>query len=237
VATPAIHHGALALAVLKSGRPVYVEKPLATSPDDADSIVREASRRGLVAACGFLERAGFAALGLFDIPRAPLRLEASRMGLASPRNLDVSVVIDLMIHDLDLALALTAAGPLTVEAEGGCVANDLLDTAEAEVTFEDGFTAALRASRVADDRARTLTLFYPDGEVRLDLLTGAFFNSTGYALNADWETSAAGRDRLGASLEAFLAAVRGEADRPLADAVDGARALDLALAVEQAVGG
>ena len=180
---------------------------------------------------------GFAALGLFDIPRAPIRMEAARMGLASPRNLDVSVVIDLMIHDLDLALALTPARPLAVEAEGAFIVNDRLDTAEAEVTFEDGFTAALRASRVADARERTLTLFYPDGEVRLDLLTGDFFNSTGYALNADWEASPAGRDRLGASLTAFLAAVRGAAPRPLADAVAGARALDLALAVEQAVGG
>jgi len=237
IATPAVAHGQLALRVLRAGVPVYVEKPIATSLEDADAIVAEAQARGLVAACGFLERAGFAALGLFDIPRAPLRMEAARLGPASPRNLDVSVVVDLMIHDLDLALALTPAKPLAVEAEGARLTHDLLDTVETEITFEDGFTAALRASRVAEARERTLTLVYPQGRVRLDLLTHAFENTTPWTLNADYESTPAGRDRLGASLAAFLAAVRGDAPRPLADAADGARALDLALAVEQAVGG
>jgi len=237
IAAPAVTHGALALSVLRAGKPAYVEKPIATALEDADLIVAEAARRALTVACGFLERAAFAAMGLFEIGRPPLRMEAARMGPLSPRNLDVSVVVDLMIHDLDLALALTRSPPLAVEAEGSRVAHDLLDDVEAEVSFEDGFTAAFRASRVADDRARTLTLFYPDGEVRLDLLTHAFVNSTPHRLNADWESTPAGRDRLGASLGAFLAAARGEAPRPLADAADGARALDLALAVEQAVGG
>jgi predicted dehydrogenase len=237
VAAPATAHGALALSVLRAGKAAYVEKPIATGLDDADAIVAEATRRGLTVACGFLERAAFSAMGLFEISRAPLRMEAARTGPISPRNLDVSVVVDLMIHDLDLALALTSAQPLSVEAEGSCVAHDLLDDVEAEVSFEDGFIAAFRASRVADDRTRTLTLFYPDGEVRLDLLTHAFANSTPYSLNANWEETPAGRDRLGASLSAFLTAVRGETPRPLADAADGARALDLALAVERAVGG
>ncbi len=237
IAAPAVSHGALALAVLCAGRHVYVEKPLATSLEEADAIVAEAAQRGLTAACGFLERAAFIALGLFDIPRSPLRMEATRCGPASPRNLDVSVVIDLMIHDLDLALALTQAGPLTVEAEGACVRHDLLDEAAAEITFEDGMIVSLNASRVAEGRARTLRLIYPDGEVSLDLIGHGFRNSTAYALDANYEQTPAARDRLGASLAAFLAAARGDAPAPLADARDGARALDLALAVERAVGG
>ena len=237
IAAPATVHGALALATLRAGKPVYIEKPIATAPEEADAIVALAAERGLTVATGFLERAAFAAMGLFDISRPPLRMEAARLGPPSPRNLDVSVVIDLMIHDLDLALALTAAAPLAVEAEGRQVANSSLDAVEAEVVFEDGFTADFRASRVADDRARTLTLFYPDGEVRIDLLAGTFVNTTPYPLNGEFEATPAGRDRLGASLGAFLSAGRGETPRPLADAADGARALDLALAVEQAVGG
>jgi predicted dehydrogenase len=236
IAAPAIHHGALALGVLNAGKSVYVEKPIAVTLKDADAIVAAAQRLGLVAACGFLERAAFEAMGLFEIPLAPLRMECARLGPPSPRNLDVSVVIDLMIHDLDLALALTSAEPLAVEAEGACLANSLIDEAQAEVSFEDGFTARFRASRVAADRERTLTLVYPDGEVRLDLLTHAFENTTPYPLNAAFEDDPRSRDRLGASLAAFVAAVRGEG-APLADAADGARALDLALAVEQAVGG
>jgi predicted dehydrogenase len=236
IAAPAIHHGALTRAVLHGGKPVYVEKPIATSLEDADAIVAAAHTGGLTVACGFLERAAFAAMGLYEIPHAPLRMECARLGPPSPRNLDVSVVIDLMIHDLDLALHLTASEALTVEAEGARVANDRLDQASAEVTFEDGFLASFRASRVAERRERNLTLVYPEGEVRLDLLAHTLENTTPWRLDAGFEETAAGRDRLGASLAAFLTAVRGEG-RPLADAVDGARALDLALAVEQAVGG
>jgi predicted dehydrogenase len=236
IAAPAVQHGRLALSVLRAGKPVYVEKPLAVTLEDADAIAAEADRRGLVVACGFLERAAFAAMRLFEIPHAPLRLECARLGPPSPRNLDVSVVMDLMIHDLDLALHLTTSDPVTVEAEGRCVANRLLDEASAEVSFEDGFQATFRASRVAEGRERTLTLIYPEGEVRLDLLAHTFENTTPWTLDSQFEETPAGKDRLGASLAAFLAAVRGEG-RPLADARDGVRALDLALAVEQAVGG
>jgi len=236
IATPAIHHGRLALAALRAGKHVYVEKPVAVALEEADAIVAEARRHGLVAACGFLERAAFAALGLYAIPHPPLRMECARLGPASPRNLDVSVIVDLMIHDLDLALHLTAAEPLTVEAEGAGRDNHHLDEASAEVGFEDGFVALFRASRVAETRERTLTLAYAEGDVRLDLLAHRLENTTPWPLDAAFEESPGGRDRLGASLAAFLAAVRGEG-APLADAVDGARALDLALAVEHAVGG
>ena len=237
IASPAVTHAEVALAALKAGKPIYVEKPIATTLEDADRVVAEASRQNLVAACGFLERAGFAAMGLFDIPEPPLLLEAARMGEPSPRNLDVSVVIDLMIHDLDLALALTRAQPLAVEAEGAMVANDSLDTVEAEANFDDGFTCRFRASRVAAVRERTMRLVYPSGEVKIDFLTRAFENTTPFTLDRDYDQTPAGRDRLGASVERFLAAVRGEAPRPFADAADGARALDLALAVEQAAAG
>jgi predicted dehydrogenase len=235
IAAPAVRHGELALAALKAGKPVYVEKPIATSLEDADRIIAEAAKRDLVVAVGFLERAAFAAMNLFDIPHPPLRMECARLGPPSPRNLDVSVVVDLMIHDLDLALHLTTSDPVTVEAEGACVSHQLLDEASAEVSFEDGFMATFRASRVAEGRERTLTIVYPEGEVRLDLLAHSFENTTPWALDAGFEESPAGKDRLGASLAAFLAAVRGEG-APLANGLDGARALDLALAVEQAVG-
>ena len=237
IAAPAVAHAALALACLRAGKPVYVEKPIATSMADADAIVAEARRQGLTVACGFLERAAFQAMGLFDLPRAPLRMETVRLGPASPRNQDVSVVVDVMIHDLDLALALARAAPLTVEADGAAINNALLDEVTAEATFEDGFVAAFRASRVAAARERTMTLTYPSGDLTLDFISHAFENATGFALNADYEDAPEARDRLGASLAAFLAAVWGDAPAPLADAAAGARELYLALAVEQAVGG
>src|SRR5579864_1396594 len=236
IATPAIAHAGPALAALAAGRAVYVEKPIATSLDEADRIAEAAARRGLVAACGFLERAGLAAMGLVDIPERPTLLEGARLGPASPRNLDVSVVLDLMIHDLDLALALDPGEPLAVEAEGAAMAGAGLDAVEAEADFEDGFIARFRASRVADARERTMRIVYPSGEVRVDFLTHAFENTTPFRLDPNFEETAAYKDRLAASLAAFVAAVRGGATAPLATARDGARALDLALAVEQACG-
>jgi predicted dehydrogenase len=236
IASPAVAHAAGAMAALRGGAAIYVEKPIATTLEDADSVLGEAARRGLVVACGFLERAAFSAMGLFDIPERPLRLEAVRLGTPSPRNLDVSVAIDLMIHDLDLALALTRAAPLTVEADGACTANALFDTLEAEVNFDDGFVALLTASRVASEQRRSMRLTYPSGEVSVDFLNHTFENTTPFALDGAYGETPAGRDRLGASIAAFLAAVRAEAAAPLASGADGARALDLALAVEQAVG-
>jgi len=103
------------------------------------------------------------------------------------------------------------------------------------VNFEDGFTAIFRASRVAAQRERTMRLVYPSGEVVVDFLTHSFSNTTPFDLNPDYDETPAGKDRLGASIAAFLSAVRGEG-RVLANGLDGARALDLALAVEQAVG-
>lgn len=237
IASPAGTHAAWALAALKAGKAVYVEKPLATEPGDADAIVAEARKRGLVAACGFLERAAFQAIGLLAAPQAPLRMEATRMGQASMRNLDVSVVLDLMIHDLDLALAIGAGQPFAVEAEGGWGGGETLEWADAEVTFDDGFTASFKSSRAAEAAQRTLRIVYPSGEVLIDLLGGTLANTTSFALDAGFAATAAGRDRLGESLRAFQMAVLGETDRPLADAADGARALDLALAVQQAAGG
>src|SRR5580698_926543 len=235
IATPAIHHAEPAIAALEAGRAVYIEKPVATSEPQAARIAQLARDKGVVAACGFLERAGLAAMGLFDIPERPLLLEAVRIGPPSPRNLDVSVVLDLMIHDLDLALALTPEAPMSIEADGACVTNRTLDRVDAEAQFDDGLIARFRASRVADGRERTMRIVYPSGEVRVDFLTRAFINTTPFPLAADFAETPAGRDGLGASIAAFVAAVRGEAAAPLATVRDGERALHLALAVEDAM--
>ena len=235
IATPAIAHAEPALAALAAGKPVYVEKPLAADAEDAARIAELAAQKGVVAACGFLERAALQAMRLFDVPERPTLLEAVRTGPPNPRNLDVSVVLDVMIHDVDLALALGEGDPAMVEADGAAIANATLDRVDAEVEFDSGFVARFRTSRISETRERTMRIVYPSGEVRVDFLTHAFTNTTPFALDPDFEESAAGKDKLGASLAAFVAAVRGERAAPLATARDGARALDLALAVEAAL--
>ena len=242
VATPAVHHAKAGLAALKAGKPVYSEKPLAVTPDDADALVAAAAKAGVPLACGHQERVVFQAMGLLDIPEQPLRLEAVRRGTPSDRNLDVSVVLDLMIHDIDLALALCDGEPVAVEGEGAItrstsLANPSLDWVKAEATFDNGFTAVFDSSRVAEARERTMKVVYPSGEVEIDFLARTFRNTTPFPLIENFNDTPAGKDPLGQSVAGFLKAVRGEAPRPVVTGEEAARALDLGLAVEQAAGG
>jgi predicted dehydrogenase len=174
-------------------------------------------------------------MGLLDVPEQPIRLEALRHGPPSDRSQDVSSVLDLMVHDLDLALTLSTADPVTAEGEGRIGASGSWDMARAEVSFEGGFMALFDVSRMAEARKRTMRVVFPSGEVEIDFLAGTFRNTTPFKLNADFEDTPAAKDPLGASVEGFLAAVRGHAPRAVVTADEAIRALDLALAVEQAL--
>ncbi len=237
ITSPAGSHAATALAALKAGKAVYVEKPLGVTMEEADAVIAAAARAGKPLAVGHQERMVFAAMGLLAIPERPLRLEAARLGPFHGRNTDVSCVLDLMIHDLDLALALNPAEVLTVEADGEVLHGPHYDQVTADVMFDDGMVAAFQASRIADERERWMKIVYPSGEVEIDFLTRAFRNTTPFTLNADFAETPVGKDPLGAALGLFVRAARGDAARLPATAEEGARALDLALAVEQAAGG
>ena len=235
IASPATFHAEQALAALGAGRHVYVEKPIATTLADGQKVLAAARERNLVVACGHQERVVFRAMGLLDIPEQPRLLEALRHGPPSERSRDVSAVLDLMVHDLDLARALSGAEPVTAEGEGRCGPSGSWDVARTEVSFDDGFTAIFDVSRMAPERKRTMRVVYPSGEVEIDFLTRAFRNTTPFALNPDFADTPAARDPLGASVEGFLQAVRGQAPRPVVTGEEALRALDLALAVEQAL--
>lgn len=230
VATPAVFHSEAAVAALAAGKAIYVEKPLATTRADASAMLDAAAAAGVLLACGHQERVVFQAMGLLDIPERPLRLEAVRKGTPSPRNLDVSAVLDLMIHDIDLALALSPAAPKTVTAGGTA------DAVQAEAVFDDGYVVVLETSRVAETRERTIKIVFSSGEVEIDMLTRAFRNTTPYPLIEDFTETPAGRDPLGASVGGFLAAVRGDSPRPVVTGDEAAQALDFALKVEEAAG-
>ena len=235
VASPASLHAEQALAALAAGKPVYIEKPIATSVADGERVRAAAAARGLVVACGHQERVQSRAMGLLDIPEPPLRLEALRHGPPSDRSRDVSAILDLMIHDIDLALAISAADPVTAEGEGRLSDDGVWDVARAEVGFEDGFTAIFDVSRQAPARKRTMRIVYPSGEVEIDFVARTLRNTTPFVLHADYAETPDGQDPRGASVAGFLAAVRGFAPRPVVTAEEAIRALDLALAVEQAL--
>lgn len=235
VASPASLHAEHALAALAAGKPVYIEKPIAVSLADAERVQAAAWATGLIVACGHQERVMFQAMGLLDLPEQPLLLEALRHGPPSDRSRDVSAVLDLMIHDIDLALAISRADAVTAEGEGARGSDHVWDIARADVSFDDGFTAIFDVSRQASARKRLMRLVYPSGEVEIDFLARTFRNTTPFALNAGFADTPSGADPLGASIEGFLQAVRGQAPRPVVTAGEAIRALDLALAVEQAL--
>ena len=235
IASPATFHAEQALAAIAAGKPVYVEKPIAVSVADGEKVREAAAAKGLVVACGHQERVVFQAMGLLDVPEQPVLLEARRHGPPSERSQDVSAILDLMVHDIDLALSLSKAEPVTAEGDGRLSAAGVWDVARAEVSFDDGFTALFDVSRQAAGRERTMRVVYPSGEVEIDFVARTFRNTTPFQLNADYAETPAASDPLGVSVQGFLAAVRGEAPRPVVTAEEAIRALDLALAVEQAL--
>jgi len=238
IATPAFAHADVALKALEAGVHVYSEKPLAITTADGHAMVDLAAEKGLVLACGHQERAVFEAMGLYDVPETPLRLEAVRNGTASTRNLDVSVVLDLMIHDLDLAQSLAGVGPggmkaaARYRADAGYKAVGA-DEVTAEVEFENGMTAHFRASRMAEARERTMRIVYPGGEVNIDLLNRRFENNTPFTLNADFAEADIAKDPLGTSVFRFLDTVRGARERPLCTGEEALKALVLALSIDE----
>jgi predicted dehydrogenase len=239
IATPAFAHSDIGLLALEAGVHTYVEKPLAIEIDHGEAMVEKAKHNGLILACGHQERAVFEAMGLYDVPERPLKLEAVRNGTASARNLDVSVVLDLMIHDLDLGLTLAAGEAGGVIAEGkrkleaGYVATGA-DEVRAEVMFDDGFSTIFKASRMADKRERTMRLTYPSGEVFVDLLNRKFENHTPFNLNPDFAEADIARDPLGTSVIRFLEAVKGDRGMPLCSGEAALEALYLALVIDEA---
>jgi len=237
IATPAFAHADVAIMALNQGVHVYSEKPIATSVQQAEAMVAAAIANERVLAVGHQERAVFEAMGLYDIPVAPLRLEAVRNGTVSTRNLDVSVTLDLMIHDLDLALGLADSKPAMVNAVArrnlteGYMANGA-DEMTAKVTFENGMEAEFKASRMAHERERTMRLIYKEGSVFIDLLNRRFENNTPFKLNPDFQHTEIARDPLGTSVTRFLEAVKGLRASPLCSGQEGLNALSLALMID-----
>lgn len=235
VASPATFHAGQALAAIAASKHVYVEKPIAVTVADGEKVRAAAAKAGVVVACGHQERVVFQAMGLLDVPEQPLLLEALRHGPPSERSRDVSAVLDLMIHDIDLALAIAAGEPVTAEAEGARGPDGVWDAIQAEASFDSGLIVRLDVSRLAEARRRTMRIVYPSGEVEIDFVARTFRNTTPFALNADFADTPAARDPLGASVSGFLQAVRGEAPRPVVTAEEAIAALDLAIAVEKAL--
>jgi predicted dehydrogenase len=235
IASPPTQHAETALAALLAGKHVLVEKPLATHADAGAKMVRIANERGPVLACGHQERLVFEAMGLFVAPERPSLIESVREGPWTGRSADVSVTLDLMVHDLDLALRLMGEKPSAVEAKARAEHGRAADEVTAHLKF-DGAEAVFTSSRVALDRKRTMRAVYPSGEVRIDFLARTFENTTNFPLNADFAATRIGADPLGANVAAFIDAVLGLAPRPAVTGEEALAVLEVALDVDRASG-
>jgi predicted dehydrogenase len=238
IAAPAEAHHALAAAALRAGKHVLVEKPVAATLVEADELAALAAARRLVLQVGHLERFSAAHAALSGRLGAPLYIEAVRIAPFKPRGTDVSVILDLMIHDLDLVLALVAAPIESVDAVGAAVASPHEDIANARIRFATGAVATITASRIAQRTERRMRIFARDGTMAIDFANrrltmvarGRGVPVPGVAGFGFEEASWEEHDSLAAEHAAFVASVLDGAP-VVVDAAAGRRALDAALQV------
>ena len=168
VATPTVTHADLGCRLIELGLDVLVEKPIAHDPAAAERLVAAAARHGKILQVGHLERFNPAILALESVITRPLFFEVHRMSQFSPRSLDVDVVLDLMIHDIDIVLSLMRQPPAEIRAAGISILSSKVDIANVRLEFAGGSIANLTASRVSTERIRKLRLFQPHEYISLD---------------------------------------------------------------------
>ena len=256
VAVPTTAHEEVAVAAIRAGAHVFIEKPLAPDIESADRILAEAAARDTIVQVGHVERFNPTVVAAGPYLEGPLFVESHRLAPFTPRSLDVGVVLDLMIHDVDLLCGLVDAPVTGVAAAGIPVLSGQVDIAHARVSFEQGAVADLTASRVSISRVRKLRVWQPSGYLSLDLAAGKgeFYrlkegisvpdgvslprgipDRAGLAAAVDRVPIRGGRtEPLAAELAAFRDAIRGLAPPPITGQ-DGRRALELALAIEQQI--
>jgi len=168
VCVPTIHHSSAAEKLLAAGIDVLIEKPFAASLEQADSVLALAKSLGRVVAIGHLERFNPAVTAVIEKLNKPMFFEAHRLSIFTPRSLDVDVVLDLMIHDLDIVLSLTKSPVREVRAVGLPVLSRKTDIANVRIEFDSGCVANFTASRVSTEQVRKLRLFQPQQYLSLD---------------------------------------------------------------------
>jgi predicted dehydrogenase len=168
VAVPTVYHHAVASALLDAGLDLLVEKPLAASLSEADDLIARAQKGLRILQPGHLERFNPAVLAVESKIRRPMFFESHRLSIFTPRALDVDVVLDLMIHDLDIVLTLAASPVREVRAVGLPILSPKVDIANVRVEFESGCVANFTASRVSTERVRKLRFFEPRQYVSID---------------------------------------------------------------------
>jgi predicted dehydrogenase len=236
VAVPTVDHHRVARQAIESGRAVLLEKPMTATVEEADDLIALSGGRGVALQVGHIERFNPATAALLSAGRGARFVEVHRLGSFSARSLDVDVVLDLMIHDLDIVLALDGSEPVQIEAVGVPVLTPRVDIANARLRFASGLIANLTASRVSLEKVRKFRVFAPRTYVSADFTAreAQVFrletDEAGRPRIASERRGAPDREPLRLQIEAFARVVR-EGSTPLVPGPEGRRALALAHAV------
>lgn len=230
IASPADTHGAMALTALEFGKHCLIEKPIASTLKEAARIVQFAKDKNLVVQVGHQERFVAKAIGLDKLPESPEVIVSHRMSKYSERGTDVSVTLDLMTHDLDLAMMLMDEMPKEVVGDIRIEKSKYPDFSEAILKFGSRIVH-LTVSRLEDDFSRTMEIAYPSGTVSIDFNAKTLTHNTPFDLNEEFGEAPSAKDSLGAANEAFISAILDGTPIPVT-AMDGYNALKLALAID-----
>ena len=258
IAVPTVLHLEVARTLMEAGIDVLIEKPVAATLGEADELLRLASAHKRVAQVGHLERFNPAVRAALPLINRPMFFEVHRLSVFSPRALDVDVVLDLMIHDLDVVLTFVKSGVKEIRAVGLPILSDKVDIANVRVEFESGCVANFTASRVSTERVRKLRFFQAGQYISIDYgrqdvlvfsVGGAAATAHSFAKDAnEWgarpsvnpqismaKPPVTAEEPLLAEIKAFLQSVR-DRSRPVVGLEDGRKALELALAILEEIG-
>ncbi|MBP6823541.1 MAG: Gfo/Idh/MocA family oxidoreductase [Acidobacteria bacterium] len=238
VATPTVNHHETTCAFLEAGVAVLVEKPISRTLAEADEMIALADAKNVVLQVGHIERFNPAFQALLQQLTNPKFFEAHRMGMFTMRSLDIDVVMDLMVHELDIISSLVKSEVVRIEAVGIPILTQKIDLANARLEFADGTIANITASRVAGERLRKLRVFQPNEYYSLDYAeqqVGMFKLTPPKSTGALPEIVAQGlevtkREPLLTEIESFVSSVLGKT-APVVTGAEGRRALALALEV------
>ena len=235
VATPTTAHLEVASELLEAGCDVLVEKPIAATVDEAKKLIDLAAKRNRIIQVGHVERYNPAIVAIADMVRDVRYIEAQRIGVFAGRSLDIDVLLDLMIHDLNLTLSLLRKKVVDIRAVGVPVLTDKVDMANVRLELENGAVANLTASRVSQERVRKQRFFGSDFYISVDTKEQEV---KGYRLVGKSIEPIAievqKKEPLRAELESFLECVR-DRRKPLVTAEDGLEAVALATRVAEAI--
>ncbi len=253
IVTPTIYHAAVAEQCIRAGKHVFIEKPITKTVDEADVLINLAKQHSVVIQVGHIERLNPALRSLNNYALSPKYIEVQRLAPYTARGTDVPVVLDLMIHDIDIILALVNSPVKNIRASGVSIMTDSVDIANARIRFENGTVASMTSSRIAKDKVRKTKVFQKDMYVTIDFLLGltevyrvVSEKNNKAILAAPFSDSDSSReivyekptvvpaDAMQLELINFIASIRGD-ETPIVDGKAGREALDVAIQIHDMI--